>query len=451
MSNDTPTPGSGHEPDRPWPTPDTGSQPYGAPAPSGYEVPSSTNPTPGTGADAEPTQAFPQPGYTAPSGYPAAPGYGTPDAGATPGYPSAGYPSGGYAPGQPDPAAAGAGYPAAGPAYAQGGYATGQYPAPPAPANRSTDGVSIAALVTGILGLAIVPLILGILGLRRTKQNGTQGRGMSIAGIILGSLAIVGWTVAVILIFAVTSAYDSRMDELRADCTAGEMRACDSLYRESPRGSDDEEFGDTCGGRTDGTMWCTSIDPTKHAYGDDADLDVLWDACDGGDDQACDTLYFDAPQYSEYREFGDTCGGRDSGGSLCYTEEPTRSGDADTYGDDAELDALWDACEAGDNQACDDLYFGSPFGSEYEEFGDTCGGRDTSGAYCNSSSRSDDRPQAYGDDATLDALWDACEAGSGSACDDLYWDSPIGSEYESFGRSCGNRDEVGSCESKIGA
>lgn len=45
------------------------------------------------------------------------------------------------------------------------------------------------------------------------------------------------------------------------------------------------------------------------------------------------------------------------------------------YGDDAELDALWDACEDGDGQACDDLYFQSPFGSKYEAFGNTCGGR----------------------------------------------------------------------------
>ncbi len=50
-------------------------------------------------------------------------------------------------------------------------------------------------------------------------------------------------------------------------------------------------------------------------------------------------------------------------------------GSGDSYGDDPELDALWDACEDGDGEACDDLYFQSPLGSEYEEFGDTCGGR----------------------------------------------------------------------------
>ena len=49
--------------------------------------------------------------------------------------------------------------------------------------------------------------------------------------------------------------------------------------------------------------------------------------------------------------------------------------EGDSYGDNPELDALWDACEDGDGQACDDLYFSSAIGSEYEEFGDTCGGR----------------------------------------------------------------------------
>jgi hypothetical protein len=47
----------------------------------------------------------------------------------------------------------------------------------------------------------------------------------------------------------------------------------------------------------------------------------------------------------------------------------------EAYGDDPALDALWDACEAGDAQACDDLYMDSPLGSEYEEFGGSCGGR----------------------------------------------------------------------------
>jgi len=72
-------------------------------------------------------------------------------------------------------------------------YATGApYPAQP------TDGVSIAALVTGILGLGVVPVVLGIVGLKRTKATGTSGRGMSIAGIVLGAISFVVWSIVLL-------------------------------------------------------------------------------------------------------------------------------------------------------------------------------------------------------------------------------------------------------------
>ena len=53
---------------------------------------------------------------------------------------------------------------------------------------------------------------------------------------------------------------------------------------------------------------------------------------------------------------------------------------------------------------------------------------------------------APGTDAALDVLWNACAAGDGEACDTLYWDSPVGSAYEQFGFTCGNRtDEIVVC------
>lgn len=39
----------------------------------------------------------------------------------------------------------------------------------------------------------------------------------------------------------------------------------------------------------------------------------------------------------------------------------------------------------------------------------------------------------YGSDPVLDALWDACEGSDDGACEDLYYDSPVDSEYEGFG------------------
>jgi hypothetical protein len=41
----------------------------------------------------------------------------------------------------------------------------------------------------------------------------------------------------------------------------------------------------------------------------------------------------------------------------------------------AELDELWDLCEAGDGAACNQLWIQAPAGSEYEDFGGTCGWR----------------------------------------------------------------------------
>jgi hypothetical protein len=49
-------------------------------------------------------------------------------------------------------------------------------------------------------------------------------------------------------------------------------------------------------------------------------------------------------------------------------------------------------------------------------------------------------PQAYGDDPRLDALYDACERGSMRSCDRLFEESPFFSEYEEFGLSCGGRN-----------
>jgi len=45
-----------------------------------------------------------------------------------------------------------------------------------------------------------------------------------------------------------------------------------------------------------------------------------------------------------------------------------------TYGDDPDLDLLWDGCAAGNAAACDQLYVASPASSAYEQFGATCGG-----------------------------------------------------------------------------
>ncbi|QGG94980.1 DUF2510 domain-containing protein [Actinomarinicola tropica] len=128
-----------------------------------------------------------------------------------------------------------------------------------------------------------------------------------------------------------------------------------------------------------------------------------------------------------------------------------------------DLGDLVDACQGGDMGACDDLWWSSPIDSEEERIAETCGdtlpaegggtcearaGSDQSDSSADEGSGSTDDaaalPDTYGDDPSLDVLWEECEAGDGAACDDLYMESPVGSEYEEFGRSCGGRQEDGS-------
>lgn len=118
------------------------------------------------------------------------------------GYPAE--PASPYGPGAGQPAGPGAPYQQQPYGYAPTPAPYGQPPAP------GTDGVSIAALVTGILFMAIVPLVLGIVGLNRVKKSGRSGKGMAIAGIVLGALETIGWGIFIALFVVVFSNEDVR-------------------------------------------------------------------------------------------------------------------------------------------------------------------------------------------------------------------------------------------------
>lgn len=72
--------------------------------------------------------------------------------------------------------------------YYAGGW---QQPAPAVP----WDGVSIAALVTGVVGLGPVPIALGAAGVARTG-HGRRGRWMAWVGLALGVLTTLFWLAA---------------------------------------------------------------------------------------------------------------------------------------------------------------------------------------------------------------------------------------------------------------
>ena len=62
-----------------------------------------------------------------------------------------------------------------------------------------TSVAAICSLVFGLLGCipfvtGLVAVILGIVGINKTKNPMVTGKGMAIAGLILGVLSLLGWT-----------------------------------------------------------------------------------------------------------------------------------------------------------------------------------------------------------------------------------------------------------------
>ena len=140
---------------------------------------------------------------------------------------------------------------------------------PPSP---GTDGFAISSLVTGLVGLAVVPVVLGIVALHRIGRSRQGGKGLAIAGIALGGVQIVtAAVIASVLGFAfLGGAFDpgqpgqlygdnATLDRLWDNCDNGDMGACDDLYDQAQQGSDYESFGYTCGNRSDGEVPCSEL------------------------------------------------------------------------------------------------------------------------------------------------------------------------------------------------
>jgi hypothetical protein len=117
-----------------------------------------------------------------------------------PGYPP---PPGGY--GYQPPPAGGYGYPP-------------QYGYPPLP-SPGTNAMAVASLVCSLFGWiclfigALLGVIFGFVALSQIKRSGQRGRGMAIAGIIIGSvllvLGIALWTLAAIFRHTPNTDYSS--------------------------------------------------------------------------------------------------------------------------------------------------------------------------------------------------------------------------------------------------
>jgi hypothetical protein len=62
---------------------------------------------------------------------------------------------------------------------------------------RKTSGFAIAALVFGIIGGALLAIIFGIIALVQIPKKNQKGKGMAIAGVVLGAF----WTLAIAAAF----------------------------------------------------------------------------------------------------------------------------------------------------------------------------------------------------------------------------------------------------------
>ena len=114
--------------------------------------------------------------------------------------------------------------------------------------------------------------------------------------------------------------------------------------------------------------------------GEDAFADTDWDADDPPPEFISALLSVGLTTLAEECDISESAFGGDTDGGDSSTTDG--SGDGGSYGSDPELDALYDDCQAGDYQACDDLFFQSPTDSEYERFGDTCGERNEPSGTC---------------------------------------------------------------------
>ena len=154
---------------------------------------------------------------------------------------------------------------------------------------------------------------------------------------------------------------------------------------------------------------------------------------DGDDDDAATRTTTESEQRAEEAQSEDSPDDID----VPEGEEP---GD---LGNDERFDRLADECFEGDPSSCDDLFRESDLGSEYEQYGSECGGREDEG-------QSGGCTALYPDPDFAD-LRDECAGGDNAACDDLYADTPVGSVDEEYGSTCAGRSEnelAGDCESE---
>lgn len=67
--------------------------------------------------------------------------------------------------------------------------------APPAEERARLNPLAVVSLIAGLLGLGLAAVVLGHVALVQTSRAGERGRGLAVAGLVLGYLGVVAWVV----------------------------------------------------------------------------------------------------------------------------------------------------------------------------------------------------------------------------------------------------------------
>jgi hypothetical protein len=155
-----------------------------------------------------------------------------------------------YDPNQGAPGAPYPSYPPPAPAHVPG-----PYQAPPQPGYYSTgklSGLAVASLVLGITWIfwlgSILALIFGYMALSQIKKSHDRGRGLAIAGVVLGWIGMVT-LVSVVALSAAVSEDDSDTSTGTTDATSGNGTTDEGATTAEPttdaEGQDVYQVGDT--------------------------------------------------------------------------------------------------------------------------------------------------------------------------------------------------------------
>lgn len=108
------------------------------------------------------------------------------------------------------------------------------------PPAQGTNGLAIASLITGLLGLNVLAIIFGFIALSQIKKNGQGGRGMAIAGIIIGFATLIIGIIIMVWVFVFLGAVTGQVirtapDANNLDQFFNSVNSLDSIKNLTPQ------------------------------------------------------------------------------------------------------------------------------------------------------------------------------------------------------------------------